>query len=117
MEIRVCKASGEHVTETTIAIRQSLDEVVKVGLVKSRFVFGRDADKIVEGLLASLPGGTIDEVLVRLMQHKMSSLMVAPRVPALAPIPPVEINLGGVVDLQERGYYMPQASALLGDGR
>ena len=40
-------------------------------------LFGSDAKQIVDALLASLPGGTIDRVLVLMLQHRASSLVVS----------------------------------------
>ena len=45
---------------------------------RNRAIFRSDADAIVEALYRSLPGGTVDQVLRLLLEHKASDLVVVP---------------------------------------
>ena len=45
--------------------------------VDNREIFERDATEIFEVLVGCLPGGTVDRLIAKLLQHKASDLVVA----------------------------------------
>jgi|GEM_PF-5830931 len=52
-----------------------------LGIDDARQIFADDADKLAEALVGSLPGGTLDALLMRLLQHKASDFTRAAREP------------------------------------
>ena len=73
VEIQVCKAdplfTDRPTQGATIAITGQLPDGDKP--------FKSDAKAIVQALVRTLPGGTLDQVLVLLLEHRASKLIVA----------------------------------------
>lgn len=75
---RASDLPGKPVPESTIHISACVDEVRCWDNIEgAREFYNGQADILLQALSASLPQGTIDALLVRLLDHKRSTLMVA----------------------------------------
>ncbi len=77
--VAVYKASGTRraAPPVAIVIAEPIpgdDPALRVGPDESRAIFARDAGRLAEALWGSLPGGTIDALIGRLMQRRASLL-------------------------------------------
>ena len=73
----IYKAVGDNVPSATILLSTPIPyNRIKADTEELRQVFMKEAEELFQALIASLPGGTLDALLVRLLDHKRSQFVV-----------------------------------------
>lgn len=84
VDIRRAQPINDHGGEPTVI--RIVEEVPSLESVwaaeEARAMFAADATRLVDALYAALPGGTLDELLMRLLQRRASLFRVGFHVPA-----------------------------------
>lgn len=71
---RAVALGSRNVPSLSITARESFPE--GLSLTDARALHTREGRELAEALIASLPGGTLDQVLIALLEHQASALQV-----------------------------------------